>query len=31
MPVHVLVIDEFQEYFDTANPEVNKEIASLLV
>src|SRR5215475_6389361 len=31
MPVRMVVIDEFQEYFDTPDPEVNKEIAQLLV
>jgi S-DNA-T family DNA segregation ATPase FtsK/SpoIIIE len=31
MPVRLVVVDEFQEYFDTPDPEVNKEIAALLV
>ncbi len=31
MPVRLVVIDECQEYFDTGDKELNKEIASLLV
>ncbi|GAA4051148.1 hypothetical protein [Nonomuraea soli] len=31
MPVRVVVIDECQEYFDTGDKELNKEIAGLLV
>ncbi len=31
MPVHLIFIDEFQEYYDTPDPEVNKEIAQLLM
>jgi S-DNA-T family DNA segregation ATPase FtsK/SpoIIIE len=31
MPVRLLVLDEFQEYLTTADREVNKEIAALLV
>ncbi|GAA0594819.1 cell division protein FtsK [Actinomadura livida] len=31
MPVRLVVIDEFQEYFDTPDPDANKEIAALLV
>lgn len=31
MPVRLVVVDEFQEYYDTPDPEVNKEIAQLLM
>jgi hypothetical protein len=31
MPVRLVVIDECQEYFDTGDKELNKEIAGLLV
>ncbi|MFI6388698.1 hypothetical protein [Nonomuraea sp. NPDC050540] len=31
MPVRLVIIDECQEYFDTGDKELNKEIASLLV
>ncbi|GAA0950629.1 hypothetical protein [Nonomuraea longicatena] len=31
MPVRLVVIDECQEYFDTGDKELNKEIAALLV
>ena len=31
MPVRVVVIDECQEYFDTGDPDLDAEIASLLV
>ncbi|GAA3180580.1 hypothetical protein [Nonomuraea roseoviolacea] len=31
MPVRLVVIDEVQEYFDTGDKELNKEIATLLV
>ncbi|MFC7591272.1 hypothetical protein ACFQYP_51915 [Nonomuraea antimicrobica] len=31
MPVRLVVIDECQEYFDTGDKELNKEIASLMV
>ncbi|AXH89377.1 cell division protein FtsK [Micromonospora aurantiaca] len=31
MPVRVVVIDECQEYFDTGDPKLDAEIASLLV
>jgi hypothetical protein len=31
MPVRLVVFDEVQEYFDTGDKEVNKEVASLLV
>lgn len=31
MPVRLVVLDEVQEYFDTGDKDINKEIASLLV
>jgi S-DNA-T family DNA segregation ATPase FtsK/SpoIIIE len=31
MPVRLVVLDEFQEYFDTPDPDANKEIGQLLV
>ncbi|GLZ62900.1 cell division protein FtsK [Micromonospora sp. NBRC 107095] len=31
MPVRVVIIDECQEYFDTGDPDLDAEIASLLV
>ncbi|WP_239313019.1 cell division protein FtsK [Frankia sp. Cj3] len=31
MPVHLLLLDEFQEYFNTGNPAADQEIADLLV
>ncbi len=31
MPVRLLVLDEFQEYFNTGNSDADKEIAELLV
>jgi S-DNA-T family DNA segregation ATPase FtsK/SpoIIIE len=31
MPVRLVVLDEFQEYFDTPDPDLNKEIGQLLV
>ncbi|GAA0333101.1 hypothetical protein NE235_13365 [Actinoallomurus spadix] len=31
MPVRLVVIDEFQEYFDLPDPDASKEIAKLLV